>query len=629
MARARLPSAFPSIAIVAAVTLIIVAQSAFTLSAVLESERLAETISSRDAVAAQIAALEPVLYRQRLAEHAYAVKPSAVFAQERVAAYAQFRSRILGLLPIVPGERVAQLRRIDADARAYEHMGAQVIARIDAGDAGGASRLEQRWARPHYAALSARVAWLVRDFTLRTTQLNAQGLRREGYLKNAAGAVMALGLLLVAALLILLEYYRRKAERALAQRVFSLQAALRTDALTDLPNERAFHEEIAKRPGDAPLALLLLDIDDFKAVNEARGREYGDRLIGNFAAALARTRSHSLVYRIHGDRFALLWDLSTGTHARTAAEHAWRGSLKALGGITVSAGYCEAKLEELEAGLLESAEAALRAAKRKGGNTFIEFGGVEPAAFILSRAKAHAVRRILSQDSIAMFFQPIVDTMTGETLAYEALARPNDEYGLHGPEEMFDIAERLYKHFELDDLCVRSALRSVEMRPSALVFLNVVPASLESDRLDIDGCVRDMQNAGCTPERVVLELTERKIGNVNALARRMEELRSRGFRLALDDTGAGYAGLDVLSKMSFDFVKLDRSLIVRAMQDERARGVLSGVLAIAEETGSMVIAEGIETPAMFDFVREFHSRFLRAPISAMQGYLFGMPQGIA
>src|SRR6185437_11116115 len=99
-------------------------------------------------------------------------------------------------------------------------------------------------------------------------------------------------------------------------------------------------------------------------------------------------------------------------------------------------------------------------------------------------------------------------------------------------------------------------LRSMEAGPAALVFLNVVPASLESDRLDIDRCVRDMGKAGCVPSNVVLELTERKIGNVNALARRMEELRSRGFRLALDDTGAGYAGLDVLSKMSFDFVKV-------------------------------------------------------------------------
>jgi diguanylate cyclase (GGDEF)-like protein len=568
------------------------------------------------------------LYQQRLAEHAYALKQSAVFASERVAAYSEFRSRIARLLPLVPSERIAQLRRIDTDAQTYNRIGVELMARIDAGDAQGAVRFNERSAQPRYAALSAQVASLVRSFTRRTMQLNAEGLRREAYLKNAAGAVLALGLAFVAGLLLLLEHYRRKAERALAQRVSSLQTALRTDALTDLPNERALHEQIAKLPESARVALLLLDIDDFKAVNEARGAEYGDRLIETLASALTRARDGSMVYRVTGDRFALLWDVSGGLHARTAAERAWRAGLRTLGGITISAGYCEAVLGDLEAGMLESAEAALRSGKRKGGNTFIEFGA-ESGAFVLSRAKAHAVRHILRQDSIAMSFQPIVDTISGKTLAYEALARPDHEYGLHGPEEMFDIAERLYKHFELDDLCVRSALRCAEERPTALMFLNVVPASLESDRLDIDRCMRDMGKAGCSPANVVLELTERKIGNVNALARRMDELRSRGFRLALDDTGAGYAGLDVLSKMSFDFVKLDRSLIVRAMQDERARGVLCGVLAIAEETGSTVIAEGIETPAMFDFVREFRSRFLSAPISAMQGYLFGAPDAIA
>lgn len=594
MIRVRVPSALPSLTIAAAAALVIVAQSAFTFSAILESQRLSQTISFRDGVEAQIAAMETDLYRQR--------------ASRRAAAYA-VRLRVARLLPLVPAERAEQLKRIEAEAAAYERISMR----------GGPS------AQARYDALTSHVSWIVRDFAQRTRELNAEGLRREAVWKNAAAAVLPLGLVLVSALLGLLEYYRRKAERALAQRVHSLQEALRTDALTALPNERAFHEDLARYPSSARVALMLLDVDDFKAVNEGRGRDYGDRLIETFAAALKRTRNHASLYRIYGDRFALLWKQPVNASVRAKAENAWRTSAKSLRGITVSSGYCEASLAELEAPLIESAEAALRSAKQKGGDTFVDLRDVQTGVSVLSRAKAQALRNILSDARMPMYFQPIVDTVTGRTLAYEALARPGTEYGLHGPEEMFDIAERLYRNFELDDLCVRSALRSAEARPGVLLFLNVVPASLESDRLDIDRCMLDMARAGCGPEQIVLELTERKIGNVNTLTRRMEELRSRGFRLALDDTGAGYAGLDLLSKLSFDFVKIDRSLIVRAMDDRRARGVLSGVLAIAQETGSTVIAEGIETADMFAFARQFHVRSVRKAIGAMQGYLFGRP----
>lgn len=587
MSRVRLPSAFPSVAIAATIALIIVAQSAFTFSAVLESHHLAQLMSERDTVAAEMATLETVLYRERPRDRA---------------AYADFRARIARLIAKVPPERAAQLRRIDAEAAAP---------------------------KPRYAALSTHVSWIVREFTRRTQELNAEALRRETVLNKAATGVLIAGLILAGAMLVLLEYYRGRAERALAKRVQSLQAALRTDVLTELPNERALHEEIAKIEPDSHVALLLVDVDDFRAVNEARGRDFGDTLVETLAASLTHARNNASLFRVYGDRFALLWTASRSSDHRAAAENAWRAGVKALGGITVSAGYCQASMQELEGQLLESAELALRDAKRKGGNAFAALRDLEDGVFVLSRAKANGVRRILLDGTMPMLFQPIVDTKTGRTLAYEALARPGREYDLHGPEEMFDVAERLYKHYELDEICVRSALRSVEKRPDSLIFLNVVPASLESERLDIDRCVSEMASAGCLPEHVVLELTERKIGNINALTRRMEDLRARGFRLALDDTGAGYAGLVVLSKVAFDFVKIDRSLIVRAMDDERARGVLSGVLAIAQETGSTVIAEGIENTEMFAFAREFHARSVKVSIAAMQGYLFGRPQTFA
>lgn len=623
--------ALSSLAMVAAIAAILAAQAAFTFAAILESERLTRTTVSRDAAAREYRTLEALLYRQRLAERAYIGKPAALLADARYAAFTAFRAQVARLQNALPPARLAQLDRLEKNVVEYERISARAMARAAAGDPAAAQRVDEREVEPRYAQLSTSLAGAVRDFDRRTAQLDAQGMAMAKRLAFAAGGVLTFGLLLVGALLAMLESYRRNAQRAMELRVESLRASLHTDALTGLANDRAFHERVMRlfasdRSAASPAALLLLDIDDFKSVNDARGRRYGDDVLVDLATALTRERSGAAMYRLGGDRFAMLWEGPLDApHA--AAEHAYTLASCAMRGLTVSAGYSEAHAQEPDCDLLECAQAALRSAKRKGGNVLVDFRDVEAGVFVFSAVKAQAVRRILNRRQMPMSFQPIVDAHTGRAIAYEALARPEEHYGLRGPEEMFDIAENLYKTFDLDGLCVRSALRFASERlPDALIFINVVPSSLESEQLDLDLCVDTMRKAGIVPGNVVLELTERKISNHAALAARIDDLRERGFRVALDDTGAGYAGLDVLSKMTFDFVKIDRLLILRAMSDERARGVLCGILAIAQETRSTVIAEGIETHDMLAFARGFRVRSLATSISALQGYVFGAPE---
>ena len=218
-----------------------------------------------------------------------------------------------------------------------------------------------------------------------------------------------------------------------------------------------------------------------------------------------------------------------------------------------------------------------------------------------------------------MAFQPIWDLHAGRVLAYEALTRPATHYGFAGPQEVFDTAERLGRAHDLDAICRRAILaRAADLPPDALLFLNVSPQTLEHGSLAGDTLVAAVAAAGLMPERVVLEITERSLARLPAVVREARRLRGLGFRLALDDVGAGNAGLQMLSQVPVDFIKVDRGVVAQALADPTADGVLAAVVAFAGKTGSRVVAEGIETTAMLAHVGG-------AGVACAQGYLLGRP----
>jgi EAL domain-containing protein (putative c-di-GMP-specific phosphodiesterase class I) len=197
--------------------------------------------------------------------------------------------------------------------------------------------------------------------------------------------------------------------------------------------------------------------------------------------------------------------------------------------------------------------------------------------------------------------------------------RPATHYGFSGPQEVFDTAERLGRAHALDTIC-RTAIvaRAASLPPDALLFLNVSPQTLEHGVLAGDTLVAAVAAAGLAPERVVLEITERSLAQLPAVVREALRLRGLGFRLALDDVGAGNAGLEMLSQVPVDFIKVDRAVVAQAATDTTADAVLAAVVAFAAKTGSRVVAEGIETVAMVEHVRG-------AGVACAQGYLLGRP----
>jgi len=445
--------------------------------------------------------------------------------------------------------------------------------------------------------------------------------------------VTIFGLVLMSGIAALLARYQRGAVTASEEKLVLEQAAL-TDNLTGLGNHRAFSEDFAREIARAkrnrhPLALALVDVDDFKAVNDSRGHAHGDEVLAAVGGLLRSMRQEDRAYRVGGDEFALLLVETDAVAAEIALARLRNETAAALSGATLSIGYVNLTPAQLDQEPYELADTALYEAKRRGRDVIVCFDEIADSVDVFSPRKAELVRRLIAEELLTVAFQPIWDIDSTRPLAFEALARPAPELDLSGPQEAFDIAERIRQVFELDSVCIRKALECVPNLPAgSTIFLNVSPASLAHRRFDPNAFVAQLKAANVDPKHVVIELTERRIEDQAAIIQRAHTLRTFGVRMALDDTGSGHAGLEILSKLRLDFVKIDRTLLVKALQDAGARGVLAGIIAIARETGSYLIAEGIESRELLDFACRAHDpgNTAMAGIRGVQGYLLGRPE---
>jgi EAL domain-containing protein (putative c-di-GMP-specific phosphodiesterase class I) len=277
----------------------------------------------------------------------------------------------------------------------------------------------------------------------------------------------------------------------------------------------------------------------------------------------------------------------------------------------------------LGAVLREEADAALYEAKRRRADDVVGFSEIGEDAAILSPEKAHGLRLLLQDRVIDVALQPIWDLESGTLLGLEGLARPHVEYGLSGPAEAFDVAEQTGRIADLDRLCVDRILeRAGELPRGARLFVNVHPSSLEDE--DGEWIFDALRRARVHHERIVIEVTERSGARVGAVVRAIASLRARGLKVALDDVGAGNSGLQMLQSVGVDFVKIDRMVVVRAMEQTSARAVLAAIIAFAETSGTYVIAEGIEDRRMLAFLEGLEVRASNG-IRGGQGYGLGRP----
>ena len=407
----------------------------------------------------------------------------------------------------------------------------------------------------------------------------------------------------------------------------ALQRATR-DGLTDLPNQRAFQDEFPQAVAAAArnhesMALVTLDVDDFKFINDRHGHLHGDALLKRVAVVLADGRAGDRAYRVGGDEFAVLLSHTDAEGARLLGKRLMRklGEAKLDVTIGVSASRPGQPTDLLRA----EADAALYEAKRHGGNQIAHFDDISDQVAVISADKRAAVRRLIDERRLTTAYQPIWDISKGTLLAVEALTRPDPQYRLSGPAEAFDIAEQMGRVHELDVICTENALAgAADLPEGVLLFLNLCPGTLDLDAGQNDWLRRAVEHAGLPAESIVIEITERFGGRVAPIVKCLQHMRARGFKIAVDDVGTGNSGLAILSQMKPEFVKLDRTIVAAAPTDPGARAMLMAIATYARHTGAFVIAEGIEDDETLTFLHNI-DELGNTIIQGGQGYGLGRP----
>jgi diguanylate cyclase (GGDEF)-like protein len=415
-----------------------------------------------------------------------------------------------------------------------------------------------------------------------------------------------------------------------------LRRAAFEDILTGLPNLNSFTHALADaaagaRFRDSAVTIAVMDVDEFRLLAEQRGAEGADATLRRIADVLRGQFRGDEAFRLAGDRFAVVLGVPQAD-ARTRLG-ALRSALVAeLPYLTVSIGASTLVGAAIDPALLrDEADAALRAAKRRGRDTLLFYtdaGEVAEVAF--TGAKVNAVRRAIAERRMDAAFQPIFDLHSGELRAFEALARPPADLGLDGPQEAFDIADRIGHAHDLDSVC-RAAVfaAAAALPPGVQLFLNIAPAALLHRDFSPERLALEASAAGIDPWRVVVEVTERSGVPAATLAAYGARLRAAGFRLALDDVGAGNAGLETLRRMPVDVIKIDRMVIANARADRASRAVLHAIVAFAAESGVEVVAEGIEEQqelALVQSVAQPAAASAPRRVHLVQGYLLGRPR---
>ncbi len=256
---------------------------------------------------------------------------------------------------------------------------------------------------------------------------------------------------------------------------------------------------------------------------------------------------------------------------------------------------------------------------------FLAVDGAREDADLSSRLKKREVSRqflaVVLDQRIRCMYQPVVSIQTGKVIGYEALARGPDGTEWRSPLALFRSASEFGLAYELDCLCRRSALCGGDRwtNPNLMLFLNCLPSAIHDPNLSEGKLRQTLEHSGLTPSNLVLEVSEREsIRNFSIFREARERYRNLGIKIALDDTGSGYAGLETVMELAPDFIKVDISLVRSIDTDMGRRVLLQALQDMSEVIGAKLIAEGIETEGELETLRR-----MRIPYG--QGYLLGRP----
>ena len=436
------------------------------------------------------------------------------------------------------------------------------------------------------------------------------------------------------------ERARQEAEAARAQAVGAadaLQHQALHDALTELPNRALLHDRLAHtlhlvERGASSLALLLLDLDRFKVINDTLGHQAGDALLQQVAARMRNAvRSSDTVARLGGDEFALLLPGAD----RDGAVRATQTLLAALvapmmlEGQTVhvgaSVGIALAPAQGCEAtALLRHADVAMYVAKR-GGSGYAVYDARHDGYNAGSLMREAELRQALATNELVLHYQPTVDLRTGHTTGVEALVRwAHPTHGLLAPDQFIPLAEQTglivpVTRWVLDQALAQQATWARVGHPLE-VAVNLSVRTLHDEHLP-DTLAWLVRRSAIAPERVMLEITESVLmaDPAQALAV-LTRLSALGVRVAIDDFGTGYSSLAYLKQLPVDAVKIDKSFVqhMGAAEATKDTAIVRSIIELGHNLGLVVVAEGVEDEGAWAQVRALGG-------DVAQGYYMSRP----
>src|SRR5213083_3412554 len=423
-----------------------------------------------------------------------------------------------------------------------------------------------------------------------------------------------------------------------------------SDPLTGLPNRLLFIDRVGrlikhrKRHENHLFAVLFLDLDGFKMINDSLGHLIGDQLLLGVASRLekclrstdtvARLGETFTVARLGGDEFTvLLDDIKDPSDAKRAADRLMKalaspfllGGKEVFTSVSIGIALSNSAYEQPE-DILRDADTAMYRAKSLGKARYEVFDADMRAGMIARLQLETDLRRALERGEFRNFYQPIVNLASGDIVGFEALLRwEHPTRGLLGPEEFISVAEETGLIRELGWWNLREACRQIsdwkanpDADPDLIISVNLSVKQFLQPNLvsEIKGLLREL---AFPPESLKLEITESTVmGDPSAAVEMLLQIKALGIRLAIDDFGTGYSSLSYLHRFPLDTLKIDRSFISGMCEGGEGMEIARTIMPLANNLRLDVVAEGVETIEQVAFLRKLHCKFA-------QGFYFSKP----
>jgi diguanylate cyclase (GGDEF)-like protein/PAS domain S-box-containing protein len=432
-----------------------------------------------------------------------------------------------------------------------------------------------------------------------------------------------------------LDVTRRKGDEA------EIRSLAYQDALTGLPNRQLFLDHLALAIAQAPrhrksVAVLFVDVDRLKAINDSLGHLAGDHLLQQLGARLQDAlRDGDTIARIEGDDFAVIAPGVVNVEAAAKVAQKLQEALhqpfvlegtEVFASVSIGISLYPADGQQPEL-LLTNASTAMYRAKGGGRNGFQTYDDSQKARAVERLALENGLHRAIANGELLLHYQPIVELATGRVQGVEALLRWNHPTrGPVSPGVFIEIAEQSGLILSIGEWALRTACAQVHAQravsPDLRVAVNLSARQFQDRRL-VDEVARALRESGLEPRALELEITETAaMHDAAGTATTLRQLKDLGVRISLDDFGTGHSSLAYLRRFPIDTLKIDQSFVRDMGTDSQATAIVATIISMARSLGLRVLAEGVETAVQRDFLRDFGC-------DEVQGYLLARPMPIA